>query len=508
MTEANISQEESFSKFGKAFQEKLGRAILEDRSFSNQMVEVLDIGYLELKYLQAFVQLIFSYKDKYSVHPTFDTLVSVIRTEMEDYPDVIKKQVIEYLSKIKSGQINADDRDYVKEKSLDFCKKQKLKEAILKSVNLLQTSSFEEIQKVIDGALNLGLDDSHGHDFVQDFEARYVKISRDPSMTGWQEIDNITRGGLGKRELGVVIAPTGAGKSMALVHLGAMAVLSGKNVIHYTLELAEGVVGQRYDSCLTGVPLSNLFDHKDKIKEKISQVDGQLIIKEYPTKSATTMTLETSLEKMRQRGIEPDFIIVDYADLLRPVTTSYKQEHRHNIETIYEELRGIAQKFDIPVWTASQTNRSGLNAEVITMESISEAFNKCFVADFICTISRTADDKVQGTGRMFVAKNRNGPDGLVFPMSIDTSKVKLRVHQPQAGDDLNTIVTRTAQEQKQHLQQKYKKFKQKRKTETNTTTNNQERDPLSNPLSKESLRKLAEETRANKEAQNRSAAQQ
>ena len=140
MTEANISQEESFSKFGKAFQEKLGRAILEDRSFSNQMVEVLDIGYLELKYLQAFVQLIFSYKDKYSVHPTFDTLVSVIRTEMEDYPDVIKKQVIEYLSKIKSGQINADDRDYVKEKSLDFCKKQKLKEALIKSVELIKSS--------------------------------------------------------------------------------------------------------------------------------------------------------------------------------------------------------------------------------------------------------------------------------------------------------------------------------------------------------------------------------
>ena len=140
------------------------------------------------------------------------------------------------------------------------------------------------------------------------------------------------------------------------------------------------------------------------------------------------------------------------------------------------------------------------------MESISEAFNKCFVADFICTISRTADDKVQGTGRMFVAKNRNGPDGLVFPMSIDTSRVKLRVHQQQTAEDINTIVTRTAQEQKKHLQEKYQKFKNRRKvTAVPKADDTKPNDPLDNPLSKESLRKLAEETKAKRNAENRSA---
>ena len=140
------------------------------------------------------------------------------------------------------------------------------------------------------------------------------------------------------------------------------------------------------------------------------------------------------------------------------------------------------------------------------MESISEAFNKCFVADFICTISRTADDKVQGTGRMFVAKNRNGPDGLVFPMSIDTSRVRLRVHQQQTAEDINTIVTRTAQEQKKHLQEKYQKFKNRRKvTAVPKVDDTQPNNPLDNPLSKESLRKLAEETKAKRNAENRSA---
>ena len=123
-------------------------------------------------------------------------------------------------------------------------------------------------------------------------------------------------------------------------------------------------------------------------------------------------------------------ILVDYGDLLKPVTVT--REKRHDLESIYEELRGIAQEVECPVWTASQTNRTGLNAEVITMESISEAFNKCFVADFIFTISRTIEDKVNNEGRAFIAKNRNGPDGLVFPIFMDTKNVKIKVL-PQEG---------------------------------------------------------------------------
>ena len=118
-------------------------------------------------------------------------------------------------------------------------------------------------------------------------------------------------------------------------------------------------------------------------------------------------------------------ILVDYADLLRPCTTF--KEKRNELESIYENLRAIAQEYGCPLWTASQTNRTGLNAEVVTMESISEAFNKCFVSDFICSISRTIKDKTANTGRLFIAKNRNGPDGLVFPIFMDTANVTIKV---------------------------------------------------------------------------------
>lgn len=462
MTEHQV-EAETFSKFGKTFQEKLVKTILFDRNFANQMEEVLDTSYLELKYLQVFVDLMFQHKQDYP-HPTYEAMVSVVRTQTDDYSSSIIKQVIDFMARIKSNAIGDEDQEYVMEKSLDFCKKQKLKEAILKSVGLLQSQSFEQIQKVINDAMNLGADNNHGHDYHKDVLDRFELKMRNPVSTAWDEIDSITKGGLGKRELGVVVAPTGAGKSMALAHLGAMAVVKGKTVVHYTLELADTVVGQRYDSCITGIRLQDLMSMKESILGVIEHIPGQLIIKEYPTKSATTRTLNTHLEKLRQKGIEPDMVIVDYADLLKPTATGFKsQELRHSLGNLYEELRGIAQTWDIPVWTASQTNRSGLNAEVITMESISEAFSKCFVADFICSISRTMEDKTENKGRMFVAKNRNGIDGVVYPMEIDTAKVHLRVLPPDEDSSIDAVVMKTKQEQDEHLRQKYRQFKEERR---------------------------------------------
>lgn len=240
---------------------------------------------------------------------------------------------------------------------------------------------------------------------------------------------------------------------MVLTYLGAEAIKTGKTVVHYTFELSDKVIGRRYDSCITNVPLQDLNKFKEQVYDEISQLKGTLIIKEYPTKSASTQTLRNHLEKLKKRGIDIGMIIVDYADLLKPV--SMTREKRHDLENIYEELRGIAQTFQCPLWTASQTNRSGLNAEVVTMEAISEAFNKCFVADFICSVSRTAQDKVNNTGRMFVAKNRNGVDGIVYPIMADWSTVSMEVL-AESTETMQEIEERSLSEHKADLYQRYK----------------------------------------------------
>tara|TARA_R110000824_G_scaffold61313_2_gene163154 strand:- start:292 stop:1668 length:1377 start_codon:yes stop_codon:yes gene_type:complete len=457
-----LTENVNFGRYGKAFQEGLVQLIFEDRPFADQITEVLDTQFLELEYLRVFVSKVIDYRDRYGTHPSVEAMITILRTDMDGDDEVLQNQVREYFARIHTREMS--DIEYIKETSLDFCRKQNLKEAMMKSVGLLQNCSFDEISNVINNALKLGSDNNFGYDYLADFEERFKLKHRAPVTTGWKDIDVITGGGLGKSELGVVIAPTGAGKSMALVHLGAQAIKEGKTVVHYTLELQDTIIGTRYDSCITGYPLTDIRNFKEEIYEEITQLDGALIVKEYPTKSATTNTIRSHLSRLIKRDIKPGLIIVDYADLLKPVII--RKEKRNELESIYEELRAVATEFQCPIWTASQTNRSGLNAEVITMEQISEAFNKCFVADFIFSISRTIEDKQNNQGKIFIAKNRNGPDGIIYPIFMDTSCVKIQIlpkaQMPTMASGVATSpVALGVKHQQQLLREKYTKLKRK-----------------------------------------------
>ena len=449
----NFNEKEDFSQFGKSFQENLCQLILLDRVFADQMMEILDINFLELNYLQVFARRIFDYKTKYKMHPSVEIMTTILRADISEENSLTQKQVRDFFARMMRTSVQ--DTEYIQDTAVDFCKKQILKGAMMKSIPLLKKSSFEDIQKLINDAMKLGTNNDYGYHYIKDFEKRFELITRDPVTTGWELIDKLCKGGLGNGELGVVIAPTGAGKSMALVHLGAHALKEGKNVVHYTLELADTTVATRYDSCITGIHLQDVYTKKDDIYEEIKDIKGQLVVKEYPTKSAGVGTIRAHLEKIKQRDIDVGMIIVDYGDLLK--SDNKKDEKRHQLESIYEELRAVAQENECPVWTASQTNRSGLNAEVITMESISEAFNKCFVADFIFSLSRTVEHKNENGGRLFVAKNRNGPDGLIYPIFMDTSNVKIDVL-PQI-ETFSEIKKNVLKKQEQSLQDKYKKFR-------------------------------------------------
>jgi len=198
------------------------------------------------------------------------------------------------------------------------------------------------------------------------------------------------------------------------------------------------------------------MDNKEDIRAQVKDLDGKLIIREYPTKTATTNTIRAHLEKLKQQeAIVPDMIIVDYGDLLR--TLSPRQEKREELESIYEELRAIMQENDCAGWTASQTNRTGLNQEIITMQAISEAFNKCFIADLIFSVSRTSEDKQSNGGRVYIAKNRNGQDGLVYSIFMNTSNVEIKLlEQYTPGDSPSPSLS--DKEKQQFMLDKYIKL--------------------------------------------------
>jgi len=249
-----------------------------------------------------------------------------------------------------------------------------------------------------------------------------------------------------------------------LVSMGAAALKLGFNVVHYTFELSETVVGTRYDSHLCRISATDVPDSRDIVLEEYKQMKdlGRLIIKEYPTGSASITTLRNHIEKLLLKGIKPDILVIDYADIMR---SSRKYDSmRHELKLIYEELRALAVDFQVPIWTASQANRDASNSEVVGLENMSEAYGKAMVADFICAISRKPNEKLMGGARLHVAKNRAGRDGFVFPIKIDTSQSRIEVMDEIAEMTLEEVNQGDSSSMKDLLRKKWKEVQESKET--------------------------------------------
>jgi replicative DNA helicase len=402
--------------------------MLADHRWASQMIEVMTHEYFELKYLTYLCSRFFGFYGKYKNFPTLQLLVSIIRDELTSGDDMIlRTQVIEFLSRVKNAP-NAGDLEYVKEKTLDFCKKQVLRQALEDCVKAITAENYDSVLNIMKDAVSKGVQSTVGHVFFEDYEARFTKLSRVCCPTGIDQLDkkDVLNGGLARGEIGVITAPTGVGKSHWLVHVGAAAIERGKNVIHYTFELTETAVGIRYDSNLTGIDSSDVCDRKEEILSKYESNDyGRLVIKEYPTGSASIVTIRNHIEKLAMKDFIPNLIIIDYADIMR--STRKYDSLRHELKLIYEELRNLAMEMKIPIWTASQANREAADKDVVGLSNMSEAYGKAMVADVVISLSRKQLEKATGFGRLFVAKNRAGRDGILFPVKIDTARSKIEV---------------------------------------------------------------------------------
>jgi len=211
-----------------------------------------------------------------------------------------------------------------------------------------------------------------------------------------------------------------------LTMIGANALREGKNVLHYTFELSETAVGIRYDSNLCDMDSNEVMDRKDEVVKFYEETRlGRLFIKEYPTNTASVYTLKSHIERLDLKGFKPDIVIIDYADIMR--SSRQFDSLRHELKLVYEELRGMAMELGVPIWTASQSNKDGANAEVIDMTNMSEAYGKAMICDVIVSVSRRPHEKAGGWGRLYVAKNRAGRDGLVYPIKINTARSKFEI---------------------------------------------------------------------------------
>ena len=455
MSEINPG-EALFKQYGKPFQEKIFQGLLTDHAWAAQMSEVMKANYFDLRYLAYLSDKYFKYHERYKTFPTLPLLVSIIKEELREQNNaMLKEQIVEYLGRMRSSP-DMGDIAYVKDKSLDFCRKQALREALEKSVELISGDKYDAVVELMKKAVSVGLPTSVGHDFFEDADARFVKINRQACPTGIEALDEKTvlNGGLGRGELGVVVANTGVGKSHFLVSIGAEALRRGKNVVHYTFELTETAVGIRYDSHLTAIPSNEIQDSKEAVLEKYKEMDlGKLIIKEYPTGAATVNTIRNHLEKLSLKGVVPNMLLIDYADIMR--SSREFDALRLELKLIYEELRNLAMEKNIPIWTASQANRDSSNSDVVGLENMSESYGKAMVADVVISLSRKPSEKATGAGRLFVAKNRAGRDGIIFPVHIDTARSTITVLD-ESELTLQEAVSQDDNDRKRILKEKWK----------------------------------------------------
>lgn len=427
-----MSNGDNLSKFGITFQTKAISVMLTDRSFLDQAQDIIEPKHFESDAHKWIVEKIMWYFDTYKDIPSME----VFKKEMDKENIKDNDYKVNLVQSLKDVYKNSEASDirYIKDEYLEFCRNQAFKGAILKAADQLQSGNYDKIKTLVDKAMHAGQERNYGHNWKEDIAQRLVHVARETVPTGWQVINQIMDGGLAAGELGVIVAPPGIGKSWGLVSLGRHAVENGKKVLHYTLELNENYLGLRYDTMFTGYEPNQVRHHMDEVRTAISKITGELIIKYYPTRSVTSHSFAAHIERLMSTGFEPDLILVDYADLLRP---SEKADARYQeLGIVYEDLRGMGGQFKIPVWTASQSQRSSMKDDVIEGDKIAESFNKIMTADFLMSISRKMADKVSSTARIHIIKNRFGPDGMTFPAHVNFVEGKFDIYDEESAEGI------------------------------------------------------------------------
>tara|TARA_R110000744_G_scaffold57099_9_gene120227 strand:- start:359 stop:1723 length:1365 start_codon:yes stop_codon:yes gene_type:complete len=433
MTLKNLNQ------YGPHFQIKVLSSLLTHKEFLVNIQDILSDEYFDNQAHKWIIKEVLRYYDKYHTTPSMDILkVEVQKIDNEVLQLSIKEQLRE------AYQASDDDLEYVQEEFTGFCKNQQIKKALMSSVDLLKAGDFDSIKDLISTALRAGNDKNIGHEYIKDLESRFREDARTTIPTPWGRINELLQGGLGNGDFGLIFGNPGGGKSWSLVALGGYAVRMGYNVLHYTLELGEQYVGRRYDAFFSKIPVDRILKNREKIEEIIPNLEGKLIIKEYPPGRATVSTIESHIIKVTEMGTKPDLVIIDYVDLLG--TKKKTADRKGEIDDIYTSTKGLARQLDIPIWSVSQINRAGAKDDIVEGDKAAGSYDKLMITDVCISLSRKKADKVNGTGRFHIMKNRYGIDGLTFGVEADTATghFVLKDYNPEDYEKEPTATTTTS----------------------------------------------------------------
>jgi replicative DNA helicase len=408
------------SQYGPTFQIKVIGALLTDRDFLITISESLSDDYFENTSHQWITKEILKYFNKYHTVPSMDALkVEVQKVDNEVLKIAIKEQLVQAYKESEQTDIQ-----YIKDEFLGFCRNQQMKKAIITSADLLASNDFESIRQIIHNALKIGEVRSIGHEYEKDIETRYREDNRAPIPFPWPVFNDITQGGYGKGELVIVFGNPGGGKSWAVIAMAAHAAKLGYNILYYTLELSETYVARRMDANILQIPVDKIMSHREDVERVVNDISGKIKIKQFPAGKTTLDNIEQHVEQLKtQYDFVPDAIFIDYIDLLKNTS----KDRLEGTEDIYTSVRGLAMELGIPIITPSQANRTGAKSDIIEGDNIAGSYSKLMIGDIVLSLARNRNDKLNGTGRWHVMKNRVGADGMTFGSNIDTSMGKIEI---------------------------------------------------------------------------------
>lgn len=395
---------------------------------------------------------VFEFTNKYKNLPTHEALV-INLTEKKNLTDQQVKDSIELLNYIHESKEDKVEMQWLSEQTEKFCQDKAIYNAIMESVSILDDKNGKkskgEIPQLLADALGVSFDSNVGHDYMQDFENRYDFYHRVETRVRFDlDIFNkITKGGLPIKTLNIALAGTGVGKSLFMCHVAAGCISQGHNVLYITLEMAEEKIAERIDANLLNVDLNELQsisrdDYERKFEALKSKTHGKLIIKEYPTASASTLHFRALLNELAlKKNFKPDIIFVDYLNIC--ASARIKPGGNVNsytyIKSIAEELRGLAVEFGLPVVSATQTTRSGYSNSDPGLEDTSESFGLPATADFMFAL--VTNEELEGLNQILVKqlKNRYSDPNYYkrFVVGVDRAKMRLYDAEPDAQNDIS-----------------------------------------------------------------------
>ena len=425
--------------------------LIQNEEFTRKTLPYIKSEFFQERDEEFLFKQIRDYFLKYSTSPTPEALIIDI-DEKDDVDQQLLSDTVVLIQEIKQDHSETPD-EWLTDSTEKWCKDRAVYNGVMNSIAIIQDKEGHtgEIPDILREALSVSFDSNIGHDFIEDWDKRFEFMHREEERVPFdlELMNKITKGGLPNKTLNICMAGTGVGKSLFMCHMASSALLQGKNVLYITMEMAEEKIAERIDANLLDIGLNDLGDlpkmmYEKKITRVREKTKGKLIIKEYPTATAHSGHFRHLLQELDlKRDFKPEMIFIDYLN----ICSSFRIRPGSNVNTysyiksIAEELRGLAVEFNVPIMSATQTNRTGFVSTDVGLEDTSESFGLPATADFMFALISTEDMQELDQVMVKQLKNRyNDPTyHKRFVLGVDRSKMRLFDCEQSAQDELVDI---------------------------------------------------------------------